>query len=70
MKRQKSAGLRIVLGIAAVALGLLTQVVGAFVDKFIWIGISPQYSLSVLGLIFTILGFVVMGYFIYRWAIK
>ncbi len=61
MKRQKSAGLRILLRIAAVALGLVTQVVGAFVDKFVWIGISPQYSLGVLGLLFSVLGFVGMG---------
>lgn len=72
MKRQKSIGLRILLGIAAVALGLVTQMVGLMIDKFVWIGIgiSPQYSLGVLGNLFTVLGFVVMGYFIYRWAIK
>jgi hypothetical protein len=70
MKRQKSIGIRILLGIVAVALGTVVQVVGAFIDKFIWIGILPQYSFGVLGFLFGILGFVVMGYLIYRWAIK
>ena len=69
-KRRKNIGIRILLAIAAVALGLATQVVGALVDKFVWIGISPQYSFGVLGLLFTVSGFVVMGYLIYRWAIK
>ena len=58
MKRQKSIGLRILLGIAGIAIGFVVQVVGAIVDK-------------VIGLpLFTILGFVVMGYLVYRWAIK
>ena len=70
LKRKKSIGIRILLGIVAVALGLATQVVGALVDKFVWIGISPQYSFGVLGILFTILGFVVMGYLVYRWAIR
>jgi hypothetical protein len=55
---------------AAIACGLAVQVSGALVDKFVWIGILPRYSFGVLGLLFTILGFVVMGYLIYRWAIK
>jgi len=70
MKRNKSIGLRVLLAIAAVALGTIVQVVGAFIDKFIWIGILPQYSFGVLGFLFGILGFVIMGYLIYRWVIK
>lgn len=58
MKRKKSIGIRILLGIAGIAIGLVVQVVGAIVDKIIGIPI------------FTILGFVVMGYLVYRWAIR
>jgi len=70
MKQQKNIGLRILLVMAAIACGLAIQVSGALIDKFMWIGILPQYSFGVVGLLFTILGFVVMGYLIYRWAIK
>lgn len=58
MKVRKSIGLRVILGIAGIAVGLVVQVVGAIVDKTIGIPL------------FTILGFVVMGYLVYRWAIK
>jgi len=56
--KQKSTGLRILLGIASIAIGVVVQVVGAIVDKIIGIPL------------FLILGFVIMGYLIYRWAIK
>jgi len=58
MKRQKSIGLRIILGIAGIAVGLVVQVVGGIGDKILGIPL------------FAILGFVVMGFLIYRWAIK
>ena len=58
MKRKKSVGIRILLGIAGIAVGLAVQVVGAIVDKIIGIPL------------FVILGFGVMGYLVYRWAIR
>lgn len=58
MKRNKSIGIRIFLGIAGIAIGLVVQVVGAIVDKIIGVPL------------FLILGFGVMGYLVYRWAIK
>ena len=70
MKQQKSSGLRVILGIVAAVLGLGVQTVGALVDKFLYVEISSQYSFGVVGLLSTLLGFVIMGYFIYRWAIK
>lgn len=57
MKR-KSTGIRILLGIAGIAIGLVVQVVGAIVDKIIGFPL------------FLIVGFGVMGYLIYRWSIK
>ena len=69
-KLQKNIGLRLLLGIAAIACGLFVQTVGAVFDKFLFIGITPQNSMGVLGLLFTLLGFGVMGYLVYRWAIK
>ena len=70
MKRQKSIGIRILLGIVAVVLGLGVQVLGALVDKLAYIGISPQYSFGLLGLLFALFGFAVMGFLIYKWSIK
>jgi len=64
MKRKKSIGLRILLGIAAIACGLAVQVVGVFITKLIGI------PLTFLDVLFTFAGFGVMGYLIYRWAIK
>lgn len=58
MKRNKSIGIRILLGIAGIAIGLGVQVIGAIVDKIIGIPL------------FGILGFGVMGYLVYRWAIR
>jgi hypothetical protein len=58
MKRQKSTRLRVILGIAGIGVGLGVQVAGAIVDKILGIPL------------FVILGFVVMGYLVYRWAIK
>ena len=56
--KKKSIGIRILLGIAGVAIGVIIQVVGAIVDKIIGFPL------------FLIIGFVVMGYLIYRWSIK
>jgi hypothetical protein len=58
LKRKKSIGIRILLGIAGIAIGLVVQIVGAIVDKIIGIPL------------FLILGFGVMGYLVYRWAIR
>ena len=58
MKPKKSIGIRILLGIAGIAVGVVVQVVGAIVDKIIGIPL------------FGILGFGVMGYLVYRWAIR
>ena len=64
MKRQKSVGLRILLGIAGVVIGLIVQVVGAFIIKVMGLDFAIFQVLTV------ILGFIVMGYCVYRWAIK
>jgi hypothetical protein len=62
MKRQKSIGLRILLGIAAVVCGLSVQVAGS--------GMRLVTGLVAIEYILGLLGFIVMGYLIYRWAIK
>lgn len=54
LKRKKTVGLRIVLGIAAIGVGLLVQVGGAIFDKMIGF---PLFLLA---------GFVVMGYLVYK----
>ena len=64
MKLRKSIGLRIILGIAGIAVGLIVQVVGAFIIKVIGL------DFTILQVITVILGFIVMGYCVYRWAIK
>ncbi len=64
MKGKKSIGLRIILGIAGIAVGLIVQVVGAFIIKVIGLDFVIFQALTV------ILGFIVMGYCIYKWAIK
>ena len=62
MKRRKSIGLRILLGIAAVVCGLAVQVFGSGIGKIIGIA-AIEYIVGLAG-------FVIMGYLIYRWAIK
>ncbi len=64
MKRKKSIGLRVILGIVGIALGLIVQVVGAFIIKVMGL------DLAIFQVITVILGFIVMGYCIYRWSIK
>ena len=58
MNSNKSTGRRILGAIAGIAVGLMVQVVGAIPDKIIGLPL------------FGMLGFVVMGYLVYRWAIK
>jgi len=63
MKQQKNVGVKILLVIAAIACGLAVQVLGTIIS-----GIT---GLGILGTtLFTLLGFAVMGYLIYRWVIK
>ena len=64
MKRKKSIGLRIILGIVGIALGLIVQVVGAFVIKVMGLDLAIFQALTV------IVGFIVMGYCVYKWAIR
>ena len=64
MKSQKSIGIRILLGIAGIAVGLIVQVVGAFIIKVMGLEFGLFPAITVL------VGFVVMGYLVYRWAIK
>ena len=59
---RKSIGLRVLLGVAAIACGLAVQVFGAFITKLI--------GIPFMDLLFTIVGFGVMGFLIYKWAIK
>ena len=62
MKRKKSIGKRILLGIAAIGLGLAVHVSGSVLSKII--------GIAALEYIVGLLGFVVMGYLIYKWSIK
>ena len=66
MKRQKSAGIRILLGIAAVALGLVTW----YVLAVVLVNAFPDVFYNGLGVLIPILAFVVTGYLIYKWVIK
>ncbi len=62
MKHKKSIGLRVILAIVAIAIGITVQVVGSILSKII--------SIAALEYIVGLLGFVVMGYLIYKWSIK
>ena len=62
MKHQKSVGLRILLAVAAIGSGLGVMVFGTMLLKML--------GLEVLSFMSAILGFIVMGYCIFRWAIK
>ncbi len=64
MKRHKSIGLRIIFGIVGIACGLGVQVIGAFIIKVTGLDFAIFQALTV------ILGFIVMGYCVYKWAIK
>ncbi len=60
----KSIGLRIILGIAGIAVGVAVQVVGALILKVVGLDFAIFQVLTV------ILGFLVMGYCIRKWAIQ
>lgn len=62
-RNKKSVGIRILLGIAGIAVGLIVQVVGAFVLKVIGLESGLFPAITVL------LGFIVMGYLVFIWAI-
>ena len=62
MKTNKSIGLRVILGIAAIALGVAVQVIG--------VTLGSLAGISAIGYIIGLLGFVVMGVCFYRWVIK
>ena len=64
MKHRKSIGLRVVLGIAGITVGLIVQVAGAFIIKVMGLefGIFPALTV--------IVGFIVMGFCVYKWAIN
>ena len=63
MRGKKSLGLRILLGMAAVVCGLAIQVSGTI--------LSGVTGLGMLGTtVLTLLGFAVIAYHIYKWAIK
>jgi len=64
MKHRKSIGLRVVLGIAGIAVGLIVQVAGAFIIKVMGLDFAIFRALT------TLAGFIVMGFCIYRWAIR
>ena len=59
---------KVVLVIIAIALGLAVQVAGAMLDKLVLIPIAPGFGVGAMVLATTVLGFVVMGLLIYRWA--
>jgi hypothetical protein len=62
MKTRKSIGHRILLGIAAIALGIVVQVIG--------VTFGNLTGISAIEYIVGLLGFVVMGICIYKWAVK
>ena len=62
---KKTTGKRILGLIAAIAVGLAVQVIGTIVAAYI----STGAARSNLQTVFAILGFAVMGYFTYKWAI-
>jgi hypothetical protein len=64
-KHHKSAGIRILLVAAAIVCGLTFQSFGSIINKFLFGSFAAfADTLTVLA------GFGVMGYLIYRWAIK
>ena len=62
MRTNKSIGLRIILAIAAIALGIGVQVSGSLFSKL--------FDIPTLEYIIGLLGFVVMGLCFYKWVIK
>jgi hypothetical protein len=64
-RTKKTTGKRILGLIAAIAVGLAVQVIGTILAAVISTGTARSY----LETLFVILGFAVMGYLIYKWAI-
>jgi hypothetical protein len=62
MKHKKSIGLRVILALVAVAIGITVQVAGS--------GFSKMIDIAALEYIIGLLGFILMGYLIYKWSIK
>ena len=62
MKHQKGIGVRVLLTIVAITLGLGLQVSGS--------GFSRILGIAAIEYIFGLLGFIVMGYCVYKWAIR
>lgn len=61
---------KLLLVVLAILCGIATQVIGAMLDKVVHISIGEGYNVGVLGLITTILGFVVMVVLIRRWVVR
>ena len=64
MKHQKGFGLRFILIIAGIAVGVFVQVAGALIIKVMGLDSGSFPAVTV------IIGFIVMGFCIYKWAIK
>jgi hypothetical protein len=62
MTANKSIGKRIALVLAAIALGIAVQVIGA--------SVTLMTGITAIEYIIGLLGFVVMGVCIYKWAVK
>jgi hypothetical protein len=60
--KHKSTGIRILLILAAIALGVVVQVIGTI--------LSSLTDISAIEYIAILLGFIVMGVCIYKWAVK
>jgi len=65
-KRQKSIGLRLLLGVAAIALGLVTW----YILAVAWTNAFPDISNGELGILIPISAAVVAGYLSYKWSIR
>jgi len=62
VRTNKSIGLRIILAVAAIVLGIGVQVSGSLFSKL--------FGIPALEYIVGLLGFVVMGLCFYKWVIK
>ena len=59
-------GMKVLFIIGGILAGLVVQMFGVIIDKFIYIEIYPTISTGLLGNIIGIAGFVVMGICIYK----
>jgi hypothetical protein len=60
--KSKSIGKRIALVLAAIALGIVVQVIGE--------SLTLMTGVTAIEYIFGLLGFIVMGVCIYKWVVK